>query len=90
MNKINNYETNICADAERQMLKAIGGDCDTAVGGFANLENDNIKLKAQLFSDSGAFFFNYEASANKDSALSIGQKVGEKLLKLAGKEFKKK
>ena len=90
LNKINNYETNICADAERQMLKAIGGDCDTAVGGFANLENDNIKLKAQLFSDSGAFFFNYEASANKDSALSIGQKVGEKLLKLAGKEFKKK
>ena len=90
LSKINNYETNICANAEKQMLRTIGGDCDTAVGGFARLEYENIKLKAQLFSDDGKKSFNYETSGIKDEALSIGQKVGEKLLALAGKEFKKK
>ena len=90
LSKINNYETNICANAEKQMLRTIGGDCDTAVGGFARLEYENIKLKAQLFSDDGKKSFNYETFGIKDEALSIGQKVGEKLLKLAGKEFKKK
>jgi len=90
LSKINNYETNICANAEKQMLRTIGGDCDTAVGGFARLEYENIKLKAQLFSDDGKKSFNYETSGIKDEALSIGQKVGEKLLALAGKKFKKK
>ena len=90
LSKINNYETNICANAEKQMLRTIGGDCDTAVGGFARLEYENIKLKAQLFSDDGKKSFNYETFGIKDEALSIGQKVGEKLLALAGKEFKKK
>lgn len=52
LNKINDYQTNLCANAEREMLRVIGGDCDTAVGGFAILDNNQIKLKVQLFSDS--------------------------------------
>ena len=34
--------------------------------------------------------FEYEISGHKENVLNIGKKVGEKLLKLAGKEFKKK
>ena len=49
-----------------------------------------IKLIVQLFSDDGKNNFNYEEIGLKDDALKIGQKAGEKILKLAGKEFKKK
>ena len=51
--KINDKETSLCAEAERKMLQTIGGDCETAVGGLAEIHNNSLKLKAQLFSDIG-------------------------------------
>ena len=86
---INNIETMVCASSERKMLRVIGGDCDTAVGGLATLENDRIKLKVQLFSDDGKKSFNFEESGKREDYLKIGEKVGKKILQLAGNEFKK-
>ena len=51
--KIDDKNTNLCAQAERKILQTIGGDCDTAIGGFAEIHGDNLKLKAKLFSDLG-------------------------------------
>ena len=88
--KINNKETSLCAIAERKMLKTIGGDCETAVGGFAEIHNNNLKLKAQLFSDLGNENFEYEFTGRDVDASYIGKEVGKKLLSLAGEKFKKK
>ena len=71
-------------------LKAIEGDCETAVGGLAIIKNNNLKLTAQLFSDSGLKSYEYEMKGTTSEAVNIGKLVGEKLLKLAGSEFKKK
>ena len=88
--KINDNETSLCAKAERQMLKTIGGNCETAVGGLAEIRNNNLKLKAQLFSDTGDDNFDYELTGKDIDASHIGKAVGEKLLNLAGERFKKK
>ena len=88
--KINDNETSLCATAERKMLQTIGGDCDTALGGLAEIENHNLKLKGQLFSDSGQDSFEYELTGREIDASFIGKSVGEKLLDLAGEKFKKK
>ncbi len=88
--RINDNTTNLCAIAERKMLQTIGGDCDTAIGGLAEIENHNLKLKAQLFSDSGQESFEYELTGREIDASFIGKSVGEKLLNLAGEKFKKK
>ena len=90
LRNINDQETEICARSERAMLKAIGGDCETAVGGLAVVENNNLKLTAQLFSDSGLKSYEYEMIGKISEAVKIGKSVGEELLKLAGSEFKKK
>jgi len=90
LKNINDSETELCAKAERKMLQVIGGDCETAVGGLAIIENNNLKLKAQLFSDSGSHSFEYELTGRGIEAINIGKAVGEKLLSLAGTEFKKK
>ena len=90
LKNINDSETELCAKAERKMLQIIGGDCETAIGGLAVIENNNLKLKAQLFSDSGSNSFEYELTGKDTEALNIGKAVGEKLLNLAGTEFKKK
>ncbi len=88
--KINDTETSFCAIAERKMLQTIGGDCETAVGGLAKIIDNNLILKAQLFSDLGDQSFDYEFSGRNVDALNIGKTVGERLLKLAGEKFKKK
>ena len=88
--KINDNETSFCAKAERHMLQTLGGNCETAVGGLAEIHNDNLKLKAQLFSDIGDQNFDYELTGKYTDASNIGKAVGEKLLRLAGNKFKKR
>ena len=90
LKKINDKQTNLCAVAERKMLKTIGGNCETAIGALAEIENNTLKLKAQLFSDEGDESFFYELTGPKTDALNIGEAVGNKLLDLAGEKFFKR
>ncbi len=90
LEKINHKETSLCALAERSMLRTIGGDCYTAVGGLAEIKKNYLNLKAQLFSDDGTRDFNFELTGEADDAINIGKIVGQKLLNLAGINFKKK
>ena len=90
LKNVNDQDTKICAVAERKMLKTIGGNCETAVGGLAEINKDNLKLRAQLFSDDGEESFNYEFDGPTKEALNIGETVGKQLLSLAGNKFNKK
>ncbi len=90
INKIDDSETRLCALAERKMIETVGGDCDTAIGGLAKIINSNLTLKAQLFSDEGNESFDFNFTGPVVDAVYIGKTVGEKLLNLAGKKFKKK
>jgi hydroxymethylbilane synthase len=90
LKKINNQETKQCAIAERSLLKTLGGDCDTAVGGLAVIENNELILSAQLFSDDGDQDFIYKVKGKREDGVSIGALAGTELLKKAGNSFKKK
>ena len=88
--KINDTSKSKFVVAERNVLKVLEGDCETAVGAHAIIHNNNLKLKAQLFSDLGDESFEYELTGRDVDASYIGKTVGEKLLSLAGEKFKKK
>ena len=85
---INDKESYFCIQAERALLEAIGGDCDTAVGGLAKLLDDKIILKSELFSNDGNKKFIVQNSGSFQDAKEIGYKVGRELLKKAGSDFK--
>ena len=85
---INHKETYYCIQAERALLEAIGGDCDTAIGGLAILSNENIFLKSELFSNDGKKKFEFKSSGHFRDAKEIGYNVGKELLKKAGPNFK--
>ena len=87
LEKIDHKTTRQCATAERSLLKTLGGDCDTAVGGLATIENNELILSAQLFSDDGEKSFTHKIKGNKDDGKSIGKLIGNKLLTLAGNNF---
>ena len=84
---INDKETYYCIQAERALLEAIGGDCDTAIGGLAKLSNDKISLKSELFSNDGKKKFEFQSSGHFRESKKIGYKVGKELLKKAGPDF---
>jgi len=84
---INDEETYYCIEAERALLEAIGGDCDTAIGGLAKLSNKKISLKSELFSNDGKKKFEFQSSGHFKEAKEIGYKVGKELLKKAGPDF---
>ena len=86
--KINDRETYYCTQAERALLEAIGGDCDTAIGGLAKILNEKIFLKSELFSNDGKKRFIAQSSGNFKEAKEIGYRVGNELLKKAGSDFK--
>jgi len=87
LEKVNDKETYYCIQAERALLEAIGGDCDTAIGGLATLLNKKISLKSELFSNDGKKKFKYENSGHLKDAKEIGYRVGKELLKKAGTDF---
>ena len=69
------------------MLEAIGGDCDTAIGGLAKISKEEIFLKSELFSNDGRKRFEFQSSGHFREAKEIGYKVGNELLKIAGPNF---
>jgi hydroxymethylbilane synthase len=84
---VNDKETYYCIQAERALLEAIDGDCNTAIGGLAKLSNEKISLKGQLFSNDGEKKFEFQSSGHFKEAKEIGYKVGKELLKKAGSNF---
>ncbi len=89
LDKINHQPTKICVVAERQFLKILDGDCETAVGGIAKLENENIKLEAELFSFDGKKRFYHSSSKNISLANELGIEVGEILKKESKNSYKR-
>ena len=89
LKKINHSQTKICALTEKSLLKSIGGNCHTAVGAFAKIEKNRIRLNAQLFSDNGKTFFQIEKKGNKSQPNYLGLTAGKKLLKLSKGSYRK-
>jgi hydroxymethylbilane synthase len=90
VSKVNDLHTFNCVLAEREMLKTIEGDCDTAVGGLATINNNLITLKSELFSVDGKQRFFAKASGKLGDAKEIGIKVVKELIMQAGASYKKK
>ena len=90
IDKVNHKETFICALAERSFLESIGGDCDTAVGGYARIEGKKIKLEVELFSDDYKKVFKSSKTLHIEESKILGKSVGKDILKQAGNNYKKK
>jgi len=89
LQRINHPPTHKCMLAERSVLKVLEGDCETAVGAISNINDDQIKLEAELFSLDGKQRFYHKASKDIESAELLGLEVGEILKKESKNSYKK-
>ena len=89
LKNVNHQFTYNCILAERNVLKILEGDCETAVGAFARIENNKIYIEAELFSIDGKKRFYNKASKNIEQALELGKEVGEILKKESKNSYKR-
>ena len=89
LKKINHMETYMCVTAEREVLKVLEGDCDTAIGAISKVVGNNITLLAELFSIDGRKRYYLKSSKNINLSRDLGKEVGEILKEKSKGSYKK-
>ena len=89
LDEINDKETSSMAHAERNVLKVLEGDCETAIGTHAIIEEDKITLQAELFSLDGKQRFFEKKSSKINDARELGRELGEILKTKSNNSYKR-
>ena len=89
LDTINDIETSLRAHAERNVLKVLEGDCETAIGTHATIKGDQITLQAELFSLDGKKRFYEKKSSKINNASELGKELGEILKIKSNNSYKK-
>ena len=89
LEKINHSETYKRAHAERNILKVLEGDCETAVGAHATIDKDKIILEAELFSLDGSVRFYEKKTSTLDKFKQLGIEVGKSLKTKSKNSYKR-
>ena len=76
LNKINHEETYKRAHLERNILKVLDGDCETAIGAHSVVDGDKITVEAELFSLDGKQRFYEKKVGNLNEFKEIGKETG--------------
>ena len=77
LKKINHESTYKRAHAERNILKVLEGDCETAIGAHSVIEGNNIIVEAELFSLDGTKRFYEKKTAKIEKFREIGNEIGQ-------------
>ena len=89
LKKVNHEETYKRAHAEKNVLKVLEGDCETAIGVYSKIESDTIVVEAELFSIDGSQRF-YEKKSDKINKFKeIGKQIGQNLKMLSNNSYNK-
>ena len=89
LKKVNHTETFKRANAERNILKVLEGDCETAVGAHSIIDGNNIIVEAELFSLDGLKRFYEKRSEKIEKFKEIGYEIGQILKKKSNNSYKK-
>ena len=89
LKKVDHKSTHNSIKAERNVLKVLEGDCETAVGVFASIDGEKINLEAELFSLDGSERFHLKSSESIDKAEELGIEMGKTLKKMSNNSYKK-
>ena len=89
LNKINHEETHKRAHLERNILKVLDGDCETAIGAHSVVDGDKITVEAELFSLDGKQRFYEKKVGNLNEFKEIGKEIGILLKTKSNNSYKR-
>jgi hydroxymethylbilane synthase len=82
--KLNDRETEICTQIERQFLKTLEGGCSAPIGALAKFSSKNIEFEGVLFSLNGKEKHIIKKSCNFDSYKNFGADCAKEILNNGG------
>ena len=89
LKRINHQETYKRAHAERNILKILEGDCETAIGIHSKIEKNKITVEAELFSLDGSQRFYEKKSDSSENFRELGNEIGQILKIKSNNSYKK-
>jgi len=89
LKRVNHEETYKRAHAERNILKVLEGDCETAVGVHSIIDGENITVEAELFSHDGSKRFYEKKTDEIKKFKEIGKELGLILKTKSNNSYKK-
>ena len=89
LKKVNHEETYKRAHAERNVLKVLEGDCQTAIGVYSKIDGEVIVVEAELFSTDGSQRFYEKKSDRIDKFKEVGKLIGQNLKIKSNNSYKK-
>ena len=89
LNKINHEETYKRAHLERNILKVLDGDCETAIGAHSVVDGEKIIVEAELFSLDGKQRFYEKKVGNVNEFRELGTEVGILLKTKSNNSYKR-
>ena len=89
LKKVNHEETYKRAHAERNVLKVLEGDCQTAIGVYSKIDGEVIVVEAELFSIDGSKRFYEKKSDRIDKFKEVGKQIGQNLKIKSNNSYKK-
>ena len=89
LNEINHEETYKRAHLERNILKVLDGDCETAIGAHSVVDGDKIVVEAELFSLDGKHRFYEKKVGNLNEFKELGREVGILLKTKSNNSYKR-
>lgn len=73
--------------AERSFLAHLDGSCETPIGGLAELDGGNLRLRGEILRTDGTEVFADESTGLVEDGAEMGRMMAEKLLAQAGPDF---
>lgn len=77
---LNDAATALCTKIERDFLKALMGGCSTPISALAEIKNDKVHFKGNIFSLDGATFIATENTVSVNNAAGLGIDSAKELL----------
>lgn len=76
--KLDCMEARICVEAERSFMRALGGDCHSTIGAYAELDGNLMNIMG-IF-EVGNQIVKKDISGNKENYIELGEQLAKKIL----------
>ena len=89
LKKVNHEETYIRACVEKNILKVLDGDCETAIGAHSRINGNKLVIEAELFSIDGSQRFYEKKITEVNKFRELGKEIGQNLKIKSKNSYKK-
>ena len=85
--QLNDKNTAICVEIEREFLRVLEGGCTAPIGALATITNETVEFTGALFSLDGKTKLEEKASFSLNNYKNQGEKAAKAILSNGGKEL---